>query len=291
MRFLRIIYVMKFNSLKDKCEYYRHLTDYRLTPNTNMLIMLDGNRFSKLIKKNFNLPFDDVFIEMMNKTALYLCNHIQGAKFAYVQSDEISILVTDYDTDETETLYNGRLCKIQSIISAMATSEFNRQYILFALKKFKDDEGAYNKVVEQISNMEMCRFDCKAWTVPTDNDVYSWFLYRQYDCIRNSKQQAAQTYISHSQLKGLDTDKQIALLKEMNGVDWNEYPDTWKYGRFIYKVAKFFTRTLDNGEELEFERFKFEVYPAFYLKDQFHSFFNTINLHKTIDKTKYILND
>ena len=40
---------------------------------------------------------DKSFIGMMNETAKFLCENIQGAKFAYVQSDEISLLLTDFE--------------------------------------------------------------------------------------------------------------------------------------------------------------------------------------------------
>lgn len=72
--------------------YLRSLTDYKLIPNDYVLIMLDGRSFSSTIKRYFKKPFDDTFINIMNETALYLCNNVQGCKFAYVQSDEISLM-------------------------------------------------------------------------------------------------------------------------------------------------------------------------------------------------------
>ena len=202
---------MKFKNLEDKCQYYRGLTDYRIQGNNDILVMLDGKNFSKLIKNNFQKPFDNDFINMMNKTAQFLCENVQGVKFAYTQSDEISLLITDYDTPETDTLFGGRLCKIQSILASLATSEFNRQFICYNVFH----KGAPGKNTEDsIMNLKLAQFDCKCWTVPNQNDAFAWFLYRQIDCIRNSKQQSTQTYLSHKQLLGLDTDAQIALLKE-----------------------------------------------------------------------------
>lgn len=271
---------MEFKSLKDKCEYYRSLPDYRLMPNMNMLVMLDGKNFSTLVKNNFELPFDNHFIDMMNETALALCKNVTGVKFAYTQSDEISLLITDYDTPETGTLFNGRLCKIQSILAGIATTEFNRLFIPYMLKKKSDaDMLRQNTIAELINTMKMAMFDCKAWVVPNLNDAYAWFLYRQYDCIRNSKQQAAQTYIKHNFLKNLDTDKQIELLKKEYDIDWNEYSDECKYGRFLYKESQMFKRKLDSGEEVEFERKKFVCNPAFELKDNYDEFVKKCNLY------------
>ena len=96
---------MVFKTLKEKCEYYRSLTDYKLIPNSYVIAMVDGHCFSKLIKNKFKKPFDEEFINAMNETAVYLCENIQGAKLAYTQSDEISVLITDFDTPMTDSFF------------------------------------------------------------------------------------------------------------------------------------------------------------------------------------------
>ena len=88
-----------------------------------------------MIKNKYNKPFDETFIDMMNETAKYLLQNVQGAKFAYVQSDEISILVTDFDTPMTDSPFGYRLCKIQSICAAMAASKFNQLVLQNAFKE------------------------------------------------------------------------------------------------------------------------------------------------------------
>ena len=100
---------MKFKNLEDRMLYLRSLTDYKLIPNDYVLIMLDGRSFSSTIKRYFKKPFDDTFINIMNETALYLCNNVQGCKFAYVQSDEISLILTDFETPETDSFFGYRL--------------------------------------------------------------------------------------------------------------------------------------------------------------------------------------
>jgi len=261
---------MNFKNLEDKCQYYRGLTDYKLLPNSNILVMLDGKNFSRLIKNNFKKPFDDDFIRMMNNTAKFLCENVQGCKFAYVQSDEISLLITDYNTPETDLLFGGRLCKIQSILASLATSEFNRQFIKYHLFEKRENWSGvgFADLSDQLDNLKLAQFDCKAWVVPNQNDVFAWFLYRQLDCIRNSKQQTAQTFVPHKELVKKDTDQQIAICREKTGVDWNSFDDKYKYGRFVYKVEKELTTTLPNGKTITYSRNKFEAVPAFELNKE-----------------------
>lgn len=218
---------MIFKNLKDKCNYYRDLTDYRLLPNCYVMVMIDGKNFSKLIKNKFEKPFDNWFIETMNGTAVHLCKEIQNCVCAFVQSDEISLILKDNTL--TSMPYEGRLCKLQSVIPSIATAYFNKEIIKRNLE--------LGMSVDDIVNMPDYCFDCKAWTVPTSNDAMSWILYRQIDCIRNSKQQFAQTYVTHKELVGKDTDKQIELCLEKTDNDWNAIENSKKYGRLFYRVA------------------------------------------------------
>ena len=254
---------MKFNNLEDKCLYYRGLTDYKIIGNEYMIIMLDGHTFSKKIKRKFDLPFSDDFIEIMNKTAAYVCQNIQGAKFAFVQSDEISILVTDFDTPETDSFFGNRLCKIQSIVASMASTKFNQLMYLYEL----EHAGSLTSVEtsDLIDSLPLYEFDCKAWAVPNKNEVFAWFLYRQNDCIKNSKQQAAQTYLSHNELMGLNSDEQIKLLEETNGIVWSlDYDAGKRNGRLIKKELV----TKKNKEDgSEYYRNEWKSSPCCLLKD------------------------
>lgn len=217
---------MIFKNLKDKCNYYRDLTDFRLMPNCYIIIMIDGKNFSKLVKNKFNKPFDDWFISTMDKTAVHLCKEVQNCVCAFVQSDEISLIIKDNTL--TSSPFDGRLCKLQSVIPSISTAFFNKELIRRNLIAGMN--------IDDITNMPDYCFDCKAWTVPSINDAMSWILYRQIDCIRNSKQQFAQTYMTHKSLLNKDTDMQVALCFETTGNDWNAIENNKKYGRLFYKL-------------------------------------------------------
>lgn len=259
---------MKFDNLEDRMLYYRGLTDYKLIPNSYVIIMLDGRSFSKSIKKYFKKPFDDKFIHIMNEVTLYLCNNIQGCKFGYVQSDEISLVLTDFDTPGSDSFFKYRLEKICSICASLATSKFNQ--LMFIEEIYRNEALHKIKIYEQfskedviniINNMKLYEFDCKAWNVSSYNDVFAWLLYRQNDCIRNSKQQAASTYLSYNECVKLNVDEQIDLLYNKYNIDWNKYDDGKKYGRFIYKEEV----TMKSEQYGEFKRTKFNIHNAWVL--------------------------
>lgn len=235
---------MKFETLKEKMEYFKSLCDYKLIPNSYVLAHIDGRAFSHMVKKCYKLPFDDGFINIMNETAAYICKNVQGCKMAYVQSDEISLIITDFDTPDSDSFFGFRLCKMQSIIASLATARFNQ----LVISKICATPASQREICEKVNTFKPVQFDCKVWSVPTYNDAFAWLLYRQNDCVRNSKQQAAQTYLSYNDLVRKYTDEQISLLKEKRGIDWHtEYDDGKKYGRFIYKEMEHFVSE-DHGE-------------------------------------------
>ena len=219
---------MIFQNLKEKCEYYRGLTDYRLLPNAYVLVMCDGRTFSKLIKNNFQKPFDEDFVKMMDETAKYVCENVQGCKAAFVQSDEISFMIKD--EGEATPFFGNRMCKILSIISSLATARFNQLFTKYQLKHSKFG------VVQTMNHLKLAQFDCKCWNVPSEDDAFAWFLYRQHDCTKNSKQQTAQTFLSHKELLGLSADEQIEKLKIEKSINWEDYRNGLKYGRLVRRV-------------------------------------------------------
>lgn len=223
-------------SLSDRMKmFYEDKTRYYLPRKTNVIIRLDGRAFSKFCKR-FVKPYDEIFINMMNETAQYLCENVEGCKFAYVQSDEISLYINDYENEKSDAWFGYNIQKISSISSSLATAKFNQLLMIKFLEKSLKLNGFINEV-NTLKNEKLVEFDSRVFTIPQNIEVYNYFLWRQIDCIRNSKQMAAQTFIPHDQLKCLHTDQQIAKLKDEKSIDWNDYSDDKKFGRFVYKES------------------------------------------------------
>lgn len=249
---------MKFDNLEEKVMYYRKLSDYRLMPKTPVILFLDGKGFSKFTKK-FDRPYDNQLINMMNETAKFLCENIEGCKVGYVQSDEISLFVSDFDTTDQSSWFSYRINKLCSIAASYATAKFNQ------LNLIHECEDKQNETHLDIAKkIRLAQFDCKAWNVPTMNDVFCWFLQRQIDCIRNSKQMAAQTKLSHTSLMGKNTDSQIEMLKDVFGIDWHNYSDGEKFGRFILKEKI----ELETATGLKFNRNKWFINDGYELTEE-----------------------
>lgn len=272
-------------TLEEKMLALRSKTDYRLSRNSYVMMMFDGRGFSSSrngIKTRFKRPFDERFVELMNKTAETLCQEIQGAKFAYVQSDEISLFLTDIDCEGTGSFFDYRLSKMLSIGASIATSAFNR-----ALMRMRFDKSGLLDL-GTFDEEPLYQFDAKAWELPDPKSVYLWCRFRSRDCLRNSKQQAAQTYIKHKELEKKHVDEQIRMLLEQKGIDWNDYDNGVKFGRLVRHEAYMKTREL-NGEIIPFERHRWKAYPLEYPLDSeegTEAFWKLVNENNLIPEKK-----
>lgn len=197
---------MRKDSLGDRMKNnYEDRQRFYLTRRTPVIMRLDGKAFHTVTKKAVK-PYDDTIINIMQATALKLLQEIQGAKCAYVQSDEISILITDFDEINTEAWFDYNLNKMVSVSSAIASVEFSKLF----------SKSVY--------------FDSRVFNIPKE-EVINYFRWRYLDWIRNSIQMLAQSLYSQKQLQGKNT----SILQDMcmdKGINWSNLNTVYKNGTF-----------------------------------------------------------
>lgn len=152
------------------------------------------------------------------RTALAMCEQMQNAAIAYTQSDEISILLRDWDRLETQQWFGGNLQKIVSMSGAMATAYFN----YFLSRHFYEESN--NVVPQSISAVPL--FDARAFNLPKE-EVTNYFIWRQKDATRNSINMLARFYFPHKVLHGKNTSEVQEMLFQSHGVNWNNI-STWQ---------------------------------------------------------------
>lgn len=217
------------DTLGDRMKDYENITRYFLPRRSNVIIRLDGKAFHTYTK-NCKKPFDTDLQEDMNSTAIKLCENIQGAKLAYVQSDEITIVVTDYDTLTTDAWFGNNIQKMSSISASIATAEFNR---IRMLRNYS--EWNANRQSTYPSDFEMANFDSRVFSVPELSEVANNIIWRVQDATRNSIQMVARSHFSHGFLMGKNTSELISLI-ESEGQPWEDYSPRSRFGGLIKKV-------------------------------------------------------
>jgi len=216
---------------------YENRTRILLPRRTYTIIRVDGKAFHTYTK-GCERPFDAGLIADMDETACYLCKNIQGAKFGFVQSDEISILMTDFDTLQTDAWFDGNIQKIVSVAASLATAKFNQlRYLRDIKEKWNNGMGITtitHRWLELFENFKLAEFDARTFTIPADYEVENYFIWRQQDTVRNSISSVAQTLYSSKELNGKNMSQQQDMIHE-KGQNWNDFTPQEKRGRFIFK--------------------------------------------------------
>jgi tRNA(His) 5'-end guanylyltransferase len=220
-------------------ENYENRSRYLLPRRTNVILRVDGKAFHSWTR-GLGRPYDESFQAVMDQTMLYLCKSVQGCQLGYVQSDEISLLLTDFDEINTSAWFDGNVQKISSVAASFATGSFN--------------ETARRLLPKHTGGLAF--FDCRCFVIPDPVEVYNYFLWRQKDCTRNSLQSAAQEQYSHKALDGKGQSDLHEMLFQ-KGINWNNYPTRFKRGAVcIYNKSETEGKALNKktGEEVVFTR-------------------------------------
>jgi len=215
-------------------EFYEDRTRIKLPRRTFTIIRIDGKAFHTYTR-GLERPFDQGLIEDMNATTAYLCKNIQGAKFGYVQSDEISLVLTDFDELGTHAWFDNNLQKMVSVAASMATSEFNRLRLIRACNDIMGDYVENLLTENEIQKFKMAQFDARAFQIPFIDEVENYFIWRQQDAVRNSISSVAQSLYSPKELNGVKTDQMQEMIFQ-KGINWNDYDFRKKRGAVIGKV-------------------------------------------------------
>ena len=220
----------KRDSLGDRMkENYENRAKTYLVRRTPVIIRLDGKAFHTFTK-GLKKPYDEIFHNTMNQTMKYLCENIQGCKLGYTQSDEITLLLTDYDTLDTDAWFDNNVQKICSVSASMATMAFNAVFSeLYHNTMFKSDnpEDPYFDVLFKKLNMAM--FDSRCFNIPKE-EVTNCFIWRQQDATRNAIQMLGQCNFSHKELQGKSCNDIQDMLMLQKGINFNDMPTEFKRG-------------------------------------------------------------
>jgi tRNA(His) 5'-end guanylyltransferase len=164
----------------------------------------------------------------MDLTALEACHAFQCCKFAYLQSDEISFLLSDLDTPQTEMWFNGDIRKICSISAATVSVLFTR--IFDGLITSVMDMGGKVTLMDCVDGL----FDSRVFNLPV-YEVENYFIERQKDTVRNSIQGYAQSFFSHKQLQKLNCKQLQEKMFADAGFNWDKIDTSFKRGRCVIK--------------------------------------------------------
>lgn len=223
-------------SLGDRMKAYEDAYDTSIISRVPIVVRCDGKGFSKFTKRlMLKKPFDETMCQAMSHTMLEVASKIEGCVFGYTQSDEITFVLRNDQSTESEPWFGNRIQKITSIVSSMVTAHFIR---------LMGGATAY--------------FDTRVFGVPTVMEAINCLVWRQNDATKNSISCATYYVVGEAKGKktarnlmhGLNQKQQQELLFKETGVNWNDYPTKYKRGIGCYREKV----VLTGPDGISFER-------------------------------------
>lgn len=184
----------------------------------------------------------------------YLCENIQGTVLGYHQSDEISIVLIDYHSINSQTLLDNKVQEICSVVASMATMIFNRVFETLVenlyfntkvLMSTKEEEAWYDLYS---SKFHSAMFDARCFNIPKE-EVVNNIYWRQIDAIRNSIQMVGQSNFTSEELYNKSCEEIKDMLFTQKGIKWSDLPSHLQRGSCCIKKES----------TNEFERSRWEV--------------------------------
>ena len=206
---------MKFDELDQKMRVFETASDSSVLPEMYMVARLDGRSFTRLTKEacKFEAPFDERFRDLMVQTAESLMTCGFRVIYAYVQSDEISLL---FDRDEQH--FGRKLRKYNSTLAGEASARFS------------------------LMLGRVATFDCRISQLPNVKLVVDYFRWRNEDAARNAlnaycywkyRELGLNEKAATDKIFGLSFSQKNELLFE-HGINFNDVPSWQKRGIGLY---------------------------------------------------------
>lgn len=229
--------------------FYEQISKIKLMRRTPVIIRIDGKAFHTFTR-GFKRPFDDVLIKTMQETTKYLCENIQGCVLGYCQSDEISLVLVDYQRFETSAWFDYEIQKMCSISASMATMAFNKIFSDMVGKLHIQGtlEKEYSCILYKAAK-NGAMFDARVFNIPRE-EVCNYFYWRQLDASRNSIQMVGQANFSHKELQYKSCNDIQDMLMTKKGINWNDFPTYQKRGSCVVREDYF--QSCEDGKFIKF---------------------------------------
>lgn len=247
------------SDITERMKGYEARSTGRFMPLVPVVCRVDGRNFSRWTR-GLQRPFDPRLTRLMIETARLLA-HETGARVAFTQSDEISLVLLAEEVDD-QLWFGAKRSKITSLLAATATGLFNRLLPDLIPEKAPaptpheppcpvadglDRQGspALPEIPSRCScgawlhaaPHDLACFDARAFSVPNLDEAANALLWREIDATRNSLSMLAQHHYDHRTLMGKGRAEVMDLLMA-RGVNWNDFPAAFKRGTYLRRAGE-----------------------------------------------------
>lgn len=231
---------MGFDTLSDRQKCYEDASNYKLPRRIPVLIRVDGANFTRLCR-NLQKPYEPIIIDAMAKTMISCISDMSGATFAYTQSDEITFVLRNDQTLDSDPWHDNKIQEISSITASMVTEAFN---------------DIVRNIEPKLPLIGKACFKANCWVMPSIGEVVNNIIGRQQDCIRNSVSNTAQVLLTEkfgkktalNMLRSyyddstdskniISSKRKIEMMLEHCEISYDDdFPSSFRLGVGVYKI-------------------------------------------------------
>ena len=242
---------MGFDTLNERQKSYEDVFNYKLPRRTPVLIRVDGANFSRLCR-NLQKPYEPIILDAIANTMSSCISDMSGAIFGYTQSDEITFVLRNDQTLDSDPWLDNKIQEISSFTASMATDAFN---------------DAIRNIEPKLPLIGKACFKANCWVMPSIGEVVNAIIGRQQECIRGSVSNAAKTLLTEkfgkktalnmlksSYDKPISSKRKIEMIMENCEISYDEdFPSSFRLGIGIYKVPMLINNSMKNKWKLDWD--------------------------------------
>lgn len=232
------------DSFGERIKAYENVNRTYLTDGVPKVMRLDGKAFHSFLK-GAERPYDKNVMMSMAFAAAKVLKEIGGsARFAYIQSDEVSIGINDKMTIESSPWFGNNVQKMVSVSSSIMAVNFSYEYYTrmtnAAIEKATTeiDGKRYVQLMVGKPNFRPAYFDARIFQVPNVVELHNAVLWRQQDAAKNSISQYARSFFSHKEVDGKNGSEMQEMMHSVHGFNWNDAPTWTKRGILLYRLDR-----------------------------------------------------
>ena len=230
---------MKYRKPDITKSYYENSPYTFLKREEMAAVVLRGENYEDFTK-NFQKPYDTIFLASMKKALQYLCRSIPSCLAGYTSRFDMAVFFSAPDSFETPSWYNYDMNRIATLASSMASFAFNRifekaadSYVMSG-NNF-DETRKFTAMQGYVSSIDAgALFTAKCFNIKKEQ-IADYLYLLQKNTIDAAIHEMGLLYFREDELSGKSSSEIQFMVFDRAGINFDSYPSSFRHGSFCVR--------------------------------------------------------